>query len=135
MTRTQIVSAVLAGALMAGPVYAQAPGTQRDATLAADGSPWKTLVRSLEPAAMVKLRLTDGRSLKGTVVATTDDTVTLQVRTRMPVPPRTIPFEQITNVERTHVGMNPGVKVLIGAGAVAGGAVLLVAAMFAAAYD
>ena len=95
----------------------------------------RSLKYDFEPAALVRVHLADGHTLKGTIVSSTADAVTLSVRTRIPVPPRQIPYTEVVSVDRARDGMNPGLKVLIGAGTIAASAVLLMAAMFAAAYD
>ena len=88
-----------------------------------------------EPAAFVKVRLNGGTTFKGTIVAVKGDTFTVLMRTRIPVPARAVRFDEVSAVERAHEGRSPGSKVLIGAGAVAGGVLLIGLAVLAAAYD
>lgn len=92
---------------------------------------WRTLVTSLEPAAMVAVRLTDGTRVSGTVISAGEDSFLMNPRTRIPVPPRAIPYDAVSSVERTRVGMSPGLKVLTGIGVGVGGFLLLVAAVVA----
>lgn len=127
----QSIAALLVWVLAssAGDAQAGLPGT------ASDPAQWRALVQSLEPAALVQVRLTNGQTVKGTIVSVGDDVVTVSVRTRIPVPPRLIPYVDVASLDRARDGLNPGVKVVLGAGAIAASAVLLMAAMFAAAYD
>lgn len=132
MTIRRTIAAMLVWALATSASAGQAPVLDTPAERAAQ---WRTLVQALEPAALVRVHLADGHTLKGTIVSSTADAVTLSVRTRIPVPPRQIPYAEVVSVDRARDGMNPGLKVLIGAGTIAASAVLLMAAMFAAAYD
>lgn len=132
MTVRKTLAVLLLWGLASNPGYAQdgASGLAAERT-----AQWRTLVQSLEPAAYVRIRLVDGRSLKGTIVSSANESLMLAEHTRIPVPPRLVPFAQVASVDRAREGLNPGVKVLIGAGSIAASAVLLMAAMFAAAYD
>ena len=94
-----------------------------------DAATWRSLVSALEPAAMVAVRLTDGTRLSGTVLGAGDESFTMKPRTRIPVEARTIRYDAVESVERTRVGMNPGLKVLTGIGIGIGGFFLVIAAV------
>ena len=91
-----------------------------------DAETWRALVSALEPAAMVAVRLTDGTRVSGTVLAAGDVSFTMQTRTRIPVPARAIRYDAVRSMERTRVGMNPGLKVITGIGVGVGGFFLVV---------
>ena len=96
-----------------------------------DAERWRVLVSRLEPAAVVAVRLTDGRRLKGTVLQAGTDAFVVKPHTRIPVAARTIRFDTVESVERTRIGMNPGMKVVVGVGASVGGFLLFVLAVVA----
>lgn len=77
---------------------------------------WRTLAATLEPAAMVSIRLKDGKHIVGTILDHSDDSLVVKPRTRVPVAARAIAFSDIESIERKKVGMTPGAKVLIGVG-------------------
>jgi hypothetical protein len=94
---------------------------------------WRSLAASLEPAAMVSVRLKDGKHLVGTVLEHSEESLVLKPRTRVPVPARAIVFSDIDSIERKHVGWSPGAKVLLGVG-VSFGVLMLGALIAYAAY-
>ena len=100
-------------------------------TTPSEAERWRALVSQLEPAAVVAVRLTDGSRLKGTVLDAGDASFAVKPHTRIPVAARTIRFDAVESVERTRIGMNPGLKVLIGVGAGVGGFLLLAFAVVA----
>ena len=114
----RFVSFLLFFALVSGSLSAQS-----------DRETWRALVSALEPAAMVAVRLTDGTRLSGTVLGAGDESFTMKPRARIPVRARTIRFDTVESVERTRVGMNPGLKVLTGIGIGIGGFFLVIAAV------
>jgi hypothetical protein len=85
---------------------------------------WRAVAATLEPAALVSVRLKDGKRVVGTVLAHSDDSLVLKPRTRVPVAARAIAFTDIESIERKKTGWSPGAKVLLGA-AVSFGAVML----------
>ena len=113
---SRFVSLVLAFTVLGRPLAAQE----------SDAETWRTLVSALEPAAMVVVRLTDGTRLSGTVLRAGDVSFTMQTRTRIPVPARAIRYDAVRSMERTRVGMNPGLKVITGIGVGVGGFLLVV---------
>ena len=77
---------------------------------------WRALAAALEPAAMVSIRLKDGKHIVGTILDRSDDSLVLKPRTRVPVAARAIAFTDIESIERKKAGMSPGAKVLLGVG-------------------
>ncbi len=92
---------------------------------------WRAVVQALEPAALVSVRLSDGKKLKGTVVAADAETFLLKPRTRIAVPARELRYDSLVSLERTTVGMSPGGKVLVATGAGVGGFLILLLSIVA----
>ena len=126
--RTFVSVCLLASLLWAPPLSAgQEAGD--------DTAKWRAVVERLEPAALVSIRLKDGRRMKGTVLSAQEATFTLVPRTRIPVPARDLRYDAIASLERTTVGMSPGKKVLIGVATGAGAVLVLAAIAIASIYD
>jgi hypothetical protein len=98
---------------------------------------WRAMAATLEPAAMVSVRLKDGKRVVGTVLAHSEDSLVLKPRTRVPVAARAIAFTDIESIERKKTGWSPGAKVLLGAGVSIGAVMLgtLIAYAALAGYD
>ena len=96
---------------------------------------WRALAGTLEPAAMVSIRLKDGKHIVGTILDHSDDSLVLKPRTRLPVAARAIAFSDIESIERKTTGMSPGAKVLIGVGVGIGALMFGVLLAFAAYGD
>lgn len=126
MSRTRFVSVALVVVMLSAPslVWAQPPAP-------GDAERWHALVTQLESAAFVSVRLKDGTRMKGTVVGADAATFMLMPHTRIPVAARDLRYEDVASIERVRQGMNPGTKVLLGAGIGVGGFLLLLAAVFA----
>jgi len=104
----RLVAVALAMAL-AAPAGAQ---TDQAAT-------WRTFAANLRPGARVDVALADGTQVHGTVIATSDESLVVNPKTRIPVDPWTIGLSEIRSIEvrNKHDGLSPGAKVLIGVGA------------------
>ena len=128
MTRSIIATA------LAFTVATASPGAQPSVN---EARSWRTLVAALEPAAMVSVRLKDGKRVVGTVLEHSEDSLVLKPRTRMPVAARAIAFSDIESIERKKPGLSPGAKVLLGAGVSFGALMLgsLIAYLALAGYD
>jgi len=96
---------------------------------------WRALAATLEPAAMVSIRLKDGKHIVGTIIDHSDDSLVLKARTRVPVAARAIAFSDIESIERKKVGLSPGAKVLLGVGVGVGALMFGVLIAFAAYAD
>ena len=103
-----MLAIVLVLALTTSAVGAQQPLNEAQS--------WRALAASLEPAAMVTVRLKDGKRMVGTILEHSDESLVLKPKTRVPVPARAIAFSEIDSIERKHSGWSPGAKVLLGVG-------------------
>lgn len=93
----------------------------------------KKYVRSIQPGAAIKIKIRKQGTLKAVLLTADEDTVTVQPKTRVPEPARTIPFDLIERVELDQGGTGIGKAVAIGAAAGAGaalGVILILAAIF-----
>ncbi len=91
---------------------------------------WRALVEQLPPQQFVSIRLTDGTTIKGTLITFGPSGFTVQPRTRVPVASRTIGYDQVVSLERkrrpwsagrkaaTIVGVSAGVLLLLAVAAV-----------------
>jgi hypothetical protein len=89
-------------------------------------------LRALPVASRVKIRLSSGESFRGDLMVVRDTEIVVQPRTRIPVPPRTIPIEQLVSVEiqrENHVGRAIAVGAAVGAAAAVGVFLALLAAL------
>src|SRR5882672_9977145 len=79
-------------------------------------NPWRAFAERLEPGAVVRVRLKDGREVTGRVIQVTADTLRVEPETRIRVPIRDFRFSDIQSLARGKEGMSPGKQVLIGVG-------------------
>ena len=93
-------------------------------------------VQQLKPGLAVRVGKTDGRTVRGTLMKSTADTLVLQPRARVPEPPIEIPLADIVSVtpESTSNGASLGKAIGIGVAAGAG-AVLGIFLILAAVYS
>jgi hypothetical protein len=66
-----------------------------------------------------------GARLEGTLLEVSSETLSVQLKTRTPGPPRDVPLTAIESIEPGKRGMSVGKKVLIGAGVALGIVALL----------
>ena len=92
---------------------------------------WHDIAARIEPATLVSVRLKDGSRTRGIILGVDSSSMTLVPKTRIPVSARDIRFDDIASIERTKQGMNPGMKVVIGAASLVGGLLLMMAVAFA----
>jgi hypothetical protein len=77
---------------------------------------WRTFAERIEPGKTLKIRLTTGERFKATLLQVSDQGMTVQPKTRTPVPPQIVPFAQVASVEiDTGKGANVGKAIAIGA--------------------
>lgn len=110
--------------LSPGAAYAQG-------AMAGEAERWHDLAARLEPATLISLRLKDGSRTRGIILGVDSSSMTFAPKTRIPVSPRGIRFDDVASIERTKQGMNPGMKVVIGAASLVGGMLLIIAVAFA----
>jgi len=95
---------------------------------------WRAFAEKLEAGALVSVRLQSGAKVKGHLIQVAGDTLRVKPKTRIPVPIRDLPFADIESIQRQKEGLSPGVKVLmgigIGAGAILGGLLIFLAAVY-----
>jgi hypothetical protein len=131
MTTTPMMSAVVLVlvALLAAPrVHAQDP--------VAGPEIWRTFAGTIDPGKTLKVRLTSGRRFKATLLRVSGEEMTVQPRTRVPVPPQVVPFDQVASLEiDTGKGASIGKAVAIGAAVAAGAFFGLMALAFAVLGD
>ncbi len=126
--RTFVSACVLAALLWEPRLSAGQPASD-------EAGKWHAAIERMEPAALVSIRLKDGTRFKATVLSAQDQTFTIVPRTRIPVPPRELRYDEIASLERTSVGMSPGKKVLISVATGAGAMLVLAAIAIASIYD
>ena len=114
----RILAVVLSGALVttgcasaSGTRVAQPPQLPLDRSMLAD------YVQRLPAGSRVRVDLTNGQSLRGTLMKATADAIVVQKNTRVPEPPVQIRLEELTRVTLDTGGSNVGKTVAIGIGA------------------
>ena len=93
---------------------------------------WRSFATRIEPGKTLRVRLTNGQRFKATLLQVSDEGLTVQPKTRAPVPPQVVPFAGVASLEiDTGKGANVGKAIAIGAGVAAGAFFGLMALMFA----
>lgn len=75
---------------------------------------WKSFAEQVEVGTELTVRLNDGRRFRATFVGTRDTAMLVQPKTRIPVPIQAVPFEDVTQIQRTKAGIGAGKAVAIG---------------------
>jgi hypothetical protein len=105
---TKLIAAMLI-LLLAVPAFAQTPS---------DAEVWHIFATRLEVGSRVKLQLHDGRRFPATLLEAGTNELTVQPRTRRPVPVQRVPYDAIAVLERDDSrGIGVGKAVAIGAAA------------------
>jgi hypothetical protein len=120
-------SLLVSGCATAGAPRVQAPASPADRSLLAG------YVRQLPVGARVRVDLSDGTVVKGTLMQASEASIVVQRRTRIPEPPDTLGLDRVTAVQLEPNG-GPGRAIAIGAAAGAAAALgvfLILAAIFA----
>ena len=114
MTRLRLALVLaLVGVLAAPPHMA--------AQTAAGPEIWRAFTQRLDPGTQLKVRLISGQRFRATLLQVSDEAMTIQPRTRAPVPPQHVPFSDVASLEiDTARGTNIGKAIAIGAGVAAG---------------
>jgi hypothetical protein len=92
-------------------------------------------VKALPPGARISLRLTDGRTMKGTLMVVQEDAIVVRPRTRVPEPAQTIPLANVATIETERESGGMGRAIAIGAAVGAGAAIGVFLALLAAFAD
>ena len=130
----QVIAVVLCTALLTSgcassgsPRVTQDPqGTPVDRAILAE------YVQKLSPGSKVRIERTTGGTLRGTLLRSSADSLTLQRNTRLPEPPVEVAFGTLTRLTLDTGGTSTGKTVAIGVGAGVGatfGILLLLAAL------
>jgi hypothetical protein len=139
---TRVVAVILASALgancaagayrakteLAGAPFAHSSARQDPPGIIA------SYAKALPPGARVTIALTDGRTMKGTLMVVQEDAIVVRPRTRVPEPAQTIPFSRVASIEAEREG-GVGRAIAIGAAVGAGAAVGVFLALIAALSD
>jgi len=75
---------------------------------------WKSFAEQTAVGTELKVRMNDGRRFRATLVGIGESAMLVQPRTRIPVPIQAVPFEDITQIERTKPGIGAAKAVAIG---------------------
>jgi hypothetical protein len=82
---------------------------------------WRAFAEKVDVGATLKVRLVTGERFKATLLQVAPDGISLQRKTRVPVPPETIAFAEIASLEVDRgKGANMAKAVAIGAAVGAG---------------
>ena len=98
---------------------------------------WRAFAEKLEVGTVVKVRLYDGQTFRGTFLEAQSDALLVQPRTRLPVPIRPVPYDAIASLERQHTGggVGAGKAALIGVATGVGAFLATLLVFVAAAMD
>ena len=94
-------------------------------------------LQKLPPGTLVKVDRVAGRSLRGTLMKATDQSVFIQPKTRIPEGILEVPLDEVIGVtpERSHGGGGVGRAIAAGVAAGAGGCVAVLLILIAVASD
>ncbi|HET7216594.1 MAG TPA: hypothetical protein VFJ02_01040 [Vicinamibacterales bacterium] len=91
--------------------------------------------RQLPAGARVRVKLTSGDTIRGTLIKTTDTSLVVQPRTRIAEPLIDVPFDRLAALEQETPGSSTGRAIAIGAAAGAGAALGVIMLLIAIAGD
>jgi hypothetical protein len=132
--RRQITAVLLCVALAAsGCASTSGPRVAQDSAAPLDRALLAEYAQRIPTGSRVRVERTTGGTLRGTLLKTGSDQVTLQRNTRIPEPPVDIPFGSITRLTVENGGNSTGKTVAIAVGTGIGatfGVLLLLAALF-----
>ena len=132
--------ALLLSALLCAPACASAGGPRYQVTQPPQTTPSSdtalitSYVKALPVGSRIRVTLTNGDRLRGTLMKATDDLVVVQENTRVPEAPRQLPMQNIRSVEPDRPG-SAGRAIAIGAAVGAGAALGVLVLIAAVAYD
>ena len=130
--------ALLLGVLLCAPACASAGGPRYQVAqapqIAPDAGLITSYVKALPIGSRVRVTLTNGDRLRGTLMKVTDDVVVLQENARIPEAPRQLAMPTIRSVEPDRPG-STGRAIAIGAAVGAGAALGVLALIAALAYN
>jgi hypothetical protein len=103
----RILASLVAAVLMVSAVSADTQTTK---------GYWMEYTSKLPIGSTVHVRTTDGKRITGVLAIVNDTGITVQSKTRVPEPPRHVPFDQLEQVELKTGGSSLGKAVGIGVG-------------------
>ena len=132
--------ALLLSVLMCAPACASAGGPRyqvaqpAQTTASPDAALITSYVKALPIGSRIRVTLTNGDRVRGTLMKATDDVIVVQENTRVPEAPRQLPMQAIRSVDPDRPG-SAGRAIAIGAAVGAGAALGVLALIAAIAYD
>jgi hypothetical protein len=131
MEMAMVHSRVISGVVLALIVTLAAPRLQAQAAVAGPDI-WRSFAGRIEPGKTLEVRLTSGQRFKATLLAVSSAGLTVQPKTRLPVPPQVVAYGDIASLEiDTGKGANIGKAIAIGTAVAAGAFFGLMALTFA----
>jgi hypothetical protein len=96
---------------------------------------WYSYAGKLPIGSTVRVRTTDGRRVTAVLAVVDQEGITLEPKTRIPEPPRRIPFDQLQQLELRQNGSSVGKSIAVGAAVGAGTFLGILMILMAAAWD
>lgn len=96
---------------------------------------WRRFAERVSPGALVVVSLKSGERLEGRVVQVSVEGLYLSPKTRIPVPVRVLPFDDVQSIEIQKQRMSPGAKTLMWTGIGTGALLLFLGILVAALGD
>ncbi len=96
---------------------------------------WFAYASKLPIGSTVRVRTSDGKRQTAVLAVVDADGITLEPNTRVPEPPRRVPFDQLQQLELKQNGSSVGKAIAIGAAVGAGTFFGIVLLVFATAWD
>jgi len=128
------MSVIASGCATAGRArMSMSTGFQASPPLLPDRELLTAYLKQLPPGSKVRASLTDGSTLRGTLMKATDEGIVIQPRTRIPELPRDVAMDRIRAVELENGGTGVGKAVAIGVAVGVGtffGVLMLLAAVY-----
>lgn len=108
---------------------------QQPAAVPRSGEYWFSYAGKLPIGSTVRVRTSDGRRLTAVLAVVDENGITLEPKTRVPEPPRRIPFDRLTQLELKQNGSSVAKSVAIGAAVGAGTFFGVLLLLMASAWD
>ena len=89
--------------------------TSRVSTVQRDPEDWRRYIANMPIGTKLTIDLADGARLNGNILSVEQDALIMQPRTRMPSPPKRVPFDTIVALAPQSEGLNAGRAIAIGA--------------------
>jgi hypothetical protein len=96
---------------------------------------WFSYAGKLPIGSTVRVRTSDGRRLTAVLAIVDEESITVEPKTRIPEPPRRIPFDQLSQLELKQNGSSVAKSVAVGAAVGAGTFFGVLLVLMATAWD